>query len=32
VGGYCQNMVAPHCGRTKPPAIYFVDRIEAAEK
>ena len=28
-GGYWQNMVAPHCGRLKPPAVYFVDRLEA---
>ena len=32
VGGYCQNMAAPHCGRTKPPAIYFVDRVEAGKR
>jgi len=31
VGGYCQNMLAPHCGRTKPPAIYFVDRVEVGK-
>jgi diaminopimelate decarboxylase len=28
-GGYWQNMVAPHCGRLKPPALYFADRLEA---
>jgi diaminopimelate decarboxylase len=28
-GGYWQNMVAPHCGRLKPPAVYFADRLEA---
>lgn len=27
-GGYWQNMVAPHCGRLKPPAVYFADRLE----
>jgi len=32
VGGYCQNMLAPHCGRTKPPAIYFVDRVEVGKR
>ena len=28
-GGYWQNMVAPHCGRLKPPAVYFADRLGA---
>jgi diaminopimelate decarboxylase len=28
-GGYWQNMVAPHCGRLKPPAVYFADRLVA---
>jgi diaminopimelate decarboxylase len=29
-GGYWQNMVAPHCGRLKPQAVYFADRLGAA--
>jgi len=31
-GGYWQNMVAPHCGRLKPPAVYFVDRLGAEQR
>lgn len=31
-GGYWQNMVAPHCGRLKPPAVYFADRLETESR
>jgi diaminopimelate decarboxylase len=31
-GGYWQNMVAPHCGRLKPPAVYFADRLELEQR